>query len=132
MYCLAQRTWNNIPVQLRSCPAQTQLVAEQSYNGCETMQHNAELQGELSSISSLTGVPGTESYPKQHSLLHPRACSGSEGLEGAGVAAVLVDVARCRSSMGNVDTALCSEDKQRAEISGVVNLSPFPSTELIF
>lgn len=40
--------------------------------------------------------------------------------------------ARCRKSTGNVLTALYSVDKQRAEVSGVVNLSPFSSTKLIF
>ena len=71
---------------LCSCPAQTRLVTEQSQHGCETVQHNAELQGGSSSISSLAGVPGTDTHPEQHSLLHPRGCSssGSEGLEGWG------------------------------------------------
>lgn len=84
--CLAWRTWSNIPVELRSCPAQTRLVAEQSHHGCETMQHNAELWRGSSSISSLAGVPGTDSHPEQHSLLRSRGCSSSglEGLEGRG------------------------------------------------
>lgn len=88
--CLAWRTWSNIPVQLYSCPAQTQHIAEQSHHGCETMQLNTGLQGGLSFISSLAGVPSTDSYPVQYSLLHLRGCSfsGSEGWRD-GVAALL-------------------------------------------
>lgn len=40
--------------------------------------------------------------------------------------------AQCHKSTGNVLTAFYSVDKQRAEGSGVVNLSPFSSTKLIF
>lgn len=111
---------------LQSCPAQTQLVAEQSRRGS-------------SSVSSLAGVPGPDSHCQQHLLLHPRGCGSRrpEGLEGWGSCSL--GSCSLRSGLGHsagaalgMLRALCSEDKQRAETSGAVNLSHFPSTELIF